>query len=65
MNYVDSGFACEAVGVCRELTEEELMIVAGGGNVGGAIIGGLKGSVVGGIGGALGAAAIGAPVGAG
>ena len=51
MKYADNGFTHEAIGVCRELTEEELAIIAGGGSVGGAVIGGLQGAVVGGIGG--------------
>ncbi|REG60958.1 hypothetical protein B0G80_3783 [Paraburkholderia sp. BL6669N2] len=48
----------------RELTDEELLIVSGGGNFGTAIVGGLKGAVGGGIVGATGAAASGQPIGA-
>ncbi|WP_186119624.1 hypothetical protein ACN262_26745 [Burkholderia gladioli] len=46
-----------------ELTAEELLLVAAGGNLAGAILSGLRGAVFGGIGGALAGAYAGAPIG--
>lgn len=61
---VESTISYAAGGSCRELTDDELNIIAGGGVVGSTVVAGLQGAVSGGIAGAAGAAATGQPIGA-
>jgi len=61
---VESSVPYAVVDSCRELTDDELNIIAGGGVVGATVVAGLQGAVSGGIAAAAGAAGTGQPIGA-
>lgn len=60
---ISAGGLIPEAGSMYTLTDDELLLIAGGAGVGSAVVGALQGAVVGGVSAAVGAAATGAPIG--